>query len=151
MSRKFIIIVVFGSIFVLNLGAFVAHIIQVHHVSATAACLNNLRQLDGAKQQWMLENDKRTNEIPTWEDLKVYLGRGAEGSTNGIRCPKGGTYTLGKGGELPLCSIGGPGHTLDYDSTKDAARERRYHTVAGVVALLSAFGFVCAIFLVRKT
>ena len=67
--------------------------------------LNNLRQLDGAKEQWKLENPKATNDVPTWEDLLPYLRQKPA-------CPQGGTYFLGRVGETPTCSISGPSHTL---------------------------------------
>ena len=66
-------------------------------------CIANLRDFDSAKQQWALENGK-TNGIVTWADIKPYLGRGPEGSLP--KCPQGGTYTIGKIGELPTCSLG---------------------------------------------
>jgi hypothetical protein len=72
---------------------------------ATDACNNNLRQIDGAKQQWMVEQHKTTNDLPTWDDMREYIGgRGTTGQV--ITCPAGGTYTLGRVGEKPTCSIG---------------------------------------------
>jgi len=70
---------------------------------ATDACINNLRQLDAAKQQWMLERHKTTNDVPTWDEIREFVGKGAAGSTPA--CPAGGTYTLGRAGEKPTCSI----------------------------------------------
>jgi len=40
------------------------------------ACINNLRQIDGAKQQWALENKKSSTDTPSATDLTPYLGRG---------------------------------------------------------------------------
>ena len=37
------------------------------------ACVNNLRQLDRAKEAWRLENHKTSNDYPRWEDLVPYL------------------------------------------------------------------------------
>ncbi len=71
------------------------------------ACINNLRQIDGAKQQWGLENKKPAGAIPTWDDLKPYLGRG-QGRT--LVCPAGGVYTIRALTNSPTCSI--PGHVL---------------------------------------
>jgi hypothetical protein len=68
-------------------------------------CINNLRQIGGAKQQWALENHKTTNDVPLWDDVRPYL-------RIGIACPQGGTYTLGRVDEPPRCSIGAPLHTL---------------------------------------
>src|SRR5262245_54264603 len=40
--------------------------IRARTTSAKNACINNLRQIDGAKQQWGLENNQETNACPTW-------------------------------------------------------------------------------------
>ncbi|MEI7729971.1 MAG: hypothetical protein WCO56_10395 [Verrucomicrobiota bacterium] len=70
------------------------------------ACINNLRQLDGAKEQWALENKKRLQDAPDWEDLigfDKYI-------KNKPECPDGGTYILGTMADRPACSI--EGHVL---------------------------------------
>jgi RNA polymerase sigma factor (sigma-70 family) len=72
------------------------------------ACINNLRMIDSAKQQWALEFHKTANDTPTMDDIKPYLGRGPEGEIP--VCPDGGVYIIGKVGEKPTCSI--PGHVL---------------------------------------
>ena len=73
------------------------------------ACINRLRQIDGAKQQWALEHDETNNVSISWHDIEPYLGRG---STNGLRlwCPAGGPYKLGRLLENPTCSV--KGHVL---------------------------------------
>src|SRR5512139_794732 len=52
------------------------------------ACINNLRQIDGAKQQWALETRQATNAVPVVTDIDPYLGRA--GSASSILCPAGG-------------------------------------------------------------
>jgi septal ring factor EnvC (AmiA/AmiB activator) len=69
------------------------------------ACLNNLRQIDGAKQQWALENRKTAETIPSAQDIGAYLKDGVL-----PKCPGGGAYTLNAVGAHPACSI--PGHAL---------------------------------------
>lgn len=76
--------------------------------AARNTCINHLRQIDAAKQQWALENNKPANAIPTAADIAPYLKLDANGNIPG--CPSGGTYTIGAVDELPMCSI--PGHTL---------------------------------------
>src|SRR3954469_9675769 len=44
------------------------------------ACINNLRQLDGAKQQWALENKAAATALPDITDVAPYLGRGNSGT-----------------------------------------------------------------------
>ncbi len=69
------------------------------------ACINNLRQLDGAKHQWALEHNKTANDIPTLQDILAYLPNQAAPV-----CPAGGQSTLNAVGPPPTCSI--PGHEL---------------------------------------
>ena len=69
------------------------------------ACINNLRQIDAAKQQWALEKSKSTTDVPTEDDIKVYLVH-----SQLPHCPAGGTYTLNAVGQPPECSI--PDHKL---------------------------------------
>jgi hypothetical protein len=68
------------------------------------ACVNNLRQIDAAKQQWALENKKPANVFPTPTDLAPYLKNGLP------LCPASGTYTLNAVGQRPTCNV--PGHAL---------------------------------------
>ena len=74
-------------------------------VAQLNACINNLRQIDAAKQQWALENDKPANAIPTAQDLLPYL----QGGIFPV-CPSGGTYTINAVAVPPTCSV--PGHVL---------------------------------------
>ena len=69
------------------------------------ACINNLRQLDGAKQQWALEKRQIGTVTPAWEFLLPYLKAPAA-----PRCPGGGRYTINAVDTAPTCTI--PGHTL---------------------------------------
>jgi len=68
-------------------------------------CINNLREIDAAKQQWALVNNKGDDAIPTAQDLLLYL----PDQTFPV-CPSGGNYTIGAVGVAPTCSI--PGHVL---------------------------------------
>ncbi len=69
------------------------------------ACINNLRLIDSAKQQWALEQRKTGADTPTWDDLRPYIGRGPQGELPA--CPSGGTYTIGTVAEKPICSVAG--------------------------------------------
>lgn len=85
--------------------------IRARTIRATNACINNLRQIDAAKQQWALENNKADTDYPVaWEEIKPYLGRGAMGSLD-IYCPDDVTkncsnsYALGNPRTKPKCKI----------------------------------------------
>jgi prepilin-type N-terminal cleavage/methylation domain-containing protein len=43
------------------------------------ACINNLRQIDGAKQNWALDNKESPSTTPLSSDIQSYLGRGTGG------------------------------------------------------------------------
>ena len=70
-------------------------------------CRSQLREIQAAKDEWGLLNNKTTNDVPTWDDIRPYLGKHGETPI----CPSGGTYILGKIGEPVKCSY--PGHTLE--------------------------------------
>jgi len=84
--------------------------VQAAAKAQTDACINNLRQIDGAKQQWALENKKTANAVPTFDDLTPYFRPGPQGASGVPVCPSGGVYTLNALNALPTCSI--PGHAL---------------------------------------
>ena len=109
-SRRLIITAAVVAFAIVGFAVVLPAFIRARTTSASNACVNNLRQIDAAKQQWMLENGKTTNDIPSWDAIRPYLGRGPEGEVP--RCPQGGTYILGRAGEPPRCSIGGSGHSL---------------------------------------
>lgn len=70
------------------------------------ACIANLKQIDGAVQQWALENKKTSTDTYALSSITDYL----KGSVLPA-CPAGGTYTAGTTvANNPTCNI--PGHTL---------------------------------------
>jgi hypothetical protein len=68
-------------------------------------CINNLRLIDHAKQQWAVAGNKADTDTPTMADLVRYFKNGRLPA-----CPQGGTYTIRSVGEAPTCSK--PGHVL---------------------------------------
>ena len=71
------------------------------------ACINNLRQLDGAKAQWALENKKVDSDAITTTDVSPYL----KGSVM-PQCPANGTYSVTTVAATPACTLSTAGHTL---------------------------------------
>src|SRR5678816_642517 len=69
------------------------------HGGQKPSCINHLRQIKMAKDQWALDLHKTTNDTPTWDDIRDYLKEAP------LKCPNGGTYTLHRLAELPACSI----------------------------------------------
>ncbi|MEO6184598.1 MAG: hypothetical protein ABIP71_16145 [Verrucomicrobiota bacterium] len=72
---------------------------------AKNACINQLRQFDGAKQQWALENKQPADALVVPQQITPYLKNATLPP-----CPSGGTYTLNNVNQPPTCSI--PGHVL---------------------------------------
>jgi len=70
------------------------------------ACINNLRQIDGAKEQWALENKKSSGSTTDNTAVNTYIKGGAPA------CPGGGTYTYNVVDTNPACSISASGHSL---------------------------------------
>lgn len=64
------------------------------------ACINNLRQMDGAKEQWALENKKNDASPVVEADINKYI----KGETK-PECPGGGTTSYGATvGDSPTCT-----------------------------------------------
>ena len=100
MKRKLIIGFISVVLVFLLAVILIPNFINSKTVSSQNSCENNLRLLDGSKQQWSLEYHKTTNDVATMEDLLPYL-------KGPVTCPEGGTYILERVGESPKCSIGG--------------------------------------------
>jgi hypothetical protein len=81
--------------------------IKARTVSQQNACINNLRQLDSAKEQWAMVKNAADGAAPVEAEVLEYI-KGAAMPT----CPDGGTYTLNPIGESPACSD--PEHVLAF-------------------------------------
>src|SRR5690606_24812073 len=73
---------------------------QARTVASGNACINNLRILEAAKDQWAIEENKSTGAVVTNEDISTYLKYKPV-------CPEGGAYTLGPIGTDTVCSVHG--------------------------------------------
>jgi prepilin-type N-terminal cleavage/methylation domain-containing protein len=75
----------------------------------TNACISNLRNIDGAKDQWALDQHKQNSDIPAGSDLQPYMGHGAAGELPA--CPNDGSqtfatsYSANNVGTKPTCLI----------------------------------------------
>ena len=74
----------------------VPNFIRSRTTSQTNMCIDNLRMIDGAKQQWALEKGQVGTALPQPIDIQPYLGRGS--------------------GMLPVCPVDpGNSFTTSYD------------------------------------
>lgn len=69
-------------------------------------CINNLRQINVAKNQWALDTNQQKSATPTFKDLAPYLNN----NPRLANCPTGGIYSIGNIESLPTCSH--EGHKL---------------------------------------
>jgi len=73
------------------------------------ACINNLRQIDGAAQTWALEHNKASTDTYTLNSIKPYIKLDSSGNLPG--CPANGTYTAGiTVSNAPTCTLSTIGH-----------------------------------------
>ena len=96
----------------------IPNFVRARTQSQMNACINNLRQIDGAVQQWALENKKNTADTVGFSDIKDYL-------KNSVTCPSGGSaatfatsYTLSTVSNKPSCKIVTATHVLPPDTTQ---------------------------------
>lgn len=84
----------------------IPNLVKARKSAQKAACINNLKAMDGAKTGWAMEMRKTDTDVPT--DADIF------GPSLNIRekpsCPAGGTYDLKAVVEKPTCSI--PDHTM---------------------------------------
>ena len=83
----------------------IPNFIKARATSQANACINNLRQIDAAANQFALEQGKTTGAaIVLGTDLTPYIKLNSNNSIPG--CPAGGTYTETAVGTSPVCSLG---------------------------------------------
>ena len=81
----------------------IPNFVKARQSSQENACVANLKQIEGAKANWAMEQKKTNADTPGDVDLF--------GNTAYIRvkpeCPASGTYTLNAVDTRPTCSVGG--------------------------------------------
>ena len=98
--RAFTLVEVMIAVGVISILAAVAipNFVNARLKARESICINNMRQIDSAKEQWALENGKTTTDTPTEAETGVYIRSGFP------RCPSNATYTIGDLSTLPSCS-----------------------------------------------
>ena len=76
----------------------IPNFVKARATAQANACINNLRQIDAAAQQFALENHKKTGDTISFpSDLTPYIKLNASGSLP--PCPAGGNLCRQRGGE----------------------------------------------------
>ena len=85
-----------------------------HFTSGANACINNLRQIDAAADEFALENNRTNGDAIRFpSDLTPYIKLNSAGKIPS--CPAGGKYSIAKVGDTPTCSLSNtivPAHVL---------------------------------------
>jgi len=113
----FTVLEIFVLLFVVGLIVAIAipNRVNQHRTGPANACINNLRIIDAAANQFALEHNLTNGDhINFPNDLTPYWGRSfADGKIP--PCPSGGIYHVGRAGKTPTCSLGTnvtPAHVL---------------------------------------
>lgn len=79
----------------------IPNLVKARKSAQRAACISNLKTIEGAKATWALEMRKADADVPTPTDLcgpDKYI-------KDPPQCPGGGTYTYGSVSTAATCSI----------------------------------------------
>ncbi|MDB6067561.1 MAG: type secretion system protein [Pedosphaera sp.] len=94
----------------------IPNFVRARTTSQQNACINNLRQIDGAKQQWALENKVSATASPADTEIQPYMGRGSAGTLPSCPSDSGRTfatsYTVNTVQAQPVCNIVSSTHSL---------------------------------------
>ena len=85
----------------------IPNFVRARQTSQANACINNLRQIDSAKQQWALEKKQATSATPNVSDIAGYMRRVTRATTfaaANVLCPIGGTYAINALTAPPTCN-----------------------------------------------
>ena len=79
----------------------IPNFVRARQTSQMNACINNLRIIDAAKQEWALETGQQAGATPGSGNIVPYTGRAGSLMPN---CPLGGAgYTIGSLTTVPIC------------------------------------------------
>jgi prepilin-type N-terminal cleavage/methylation domain-containing protein len=95
----------------------IPNFVRARTTSQMNACINNLRQVDGAKQQWALETKQATNATPQISDISVYLRNSVVCPASGAGGTMGSSYNILDVSTKPTCKILPTTHLLPPDSS----------------------------------
>jgi prepilin-type N-terminal cleavage/methylation domain-containing protein len=108
-----IVVALIGLLAVIAIPGF----IRSRATSQANVCIDHLRAIDGAKQQWALETRRAGSEVPVESELQPYLVRSA--AARMPVCPAGGptatfasSYDINAVTNPPACRLSPANHAL---------------------------------------
>jgi len=106
-----IVVAIIGMLATIAVPSFV----RARTQSQTNACINNLRQIDDATQEWALDDHQKATATVSFTDIQSYL-------KNSVTCPSAGdvgtfasSYTLTTVSNKPTCNYFPATHILAAD------------------------------------
>ena len=97
----------------------IPNFVKARTTAQTNACINNLRQIDAAIQQYALENNAGAATAVNATVITPYLGRGASGNLSSVVCPAdpaktfATSYTIADVATKPVCKINATTHVIN--------------------------------------
>lgn len=93
-----IVVLIIGILLAIAIPNFV----QARESSRAKSCVANLKQIDSAKQQYMMDKNASTFTSATDTTLGGLVGQYIRSTP---ACPAGGSYTTGNESTLPTCTL----------------------------------------------
>lgn len=94
-----VVVLIIGILLAIAVPSF----IKARDTSRRNSCLENLKQIDAAKEQWAMDNRKPSGAPVKMDDI---AGTYMKGPATGPLCPSAGTYVVNPVGTAPACSLG---------------------------------------------
>ena len=88
--------------------------VRARNTSASHACINNLRQIDGGKEQAAHHHGWEPSRDCDVETNRLVVNQYIKGNRT-PQCPNGGTYRYGRIEEPPTCSLFVAGDKKTYE------------------------------------